>query len=209
MTEDDILLEQYRSKGGLQALQIGSGSANKNGWLNSDVKRHTPETFVLDATQHFPLPDDFFDYVYAEHIIEHIEYHEGCFMLRECRRVLKSGGVVRIVTPSISFLLGLFSTDRSAVQDSYLNWSVKNYVHPSLPPLPAFTFNLFVRAWGHRFIYDRDALRRAFSEAGFSDITECKLGESEHPFLHKLENAARMPEGFLALESMIFEGTKR
>lgn len=80
---------------------------------------------------------------------------------------------------------------------------------PSFPkPLPGFVFNTFVRAWGHEFIYDRETLRLALELSGFINIKECDIMKSGHDFFKNLENIKRMPDGYLALESMILEGTK-
>ena len=46
------------------------------------------------------------------------------------------------------------------------------------------------------------------TKTGFTSITEEKLGESSHADLRGLEHATRMPEGFLALESMIIAAKK-
>jgi hypothetical protein len=75
-------------------------------------------------------------------------------------------------------------------------------------PLPSFVFNNFVRQWGHQFIYDRATLRFVLSDAGFVDIKECRIGQSDHAKLRDLETVERMPEGFLELESMILEGMR-
>ena len=50
----------------------------------------------MDATEPFPLPSQSFDAVHCEHVIEHVAYEAGMTMLRECRRVLRPGGVLRI-----------------------------------------------------------------------------------------------------------------
>jgi hypothetical protein len=48
----------------------------------------------------------------------------------------------------------------------------------------------------------------ALTRAGFVDTTECKVRESRHQMLCGLEDVARLPPGFLELESMELEATK-
>jgi len=141
-------------------------------------------------------------------MIEHVSFEDGCFMLRECYRILKPGGVVRIATPAIEFLINLFSPDRSRVEDAYITWAIQAFTPGAPAFLPAFVMNNFVRAWGHTFIYDRPTLRLALERAGFRDVTERDLNESPSPALRDLENETCMPPGFLRLETIIFEGTK-
>ncbi len=190
------------------SLQIGGSSDVKEGWLNTDLFPPTETVLQLDATKTFPVPDRCFDYVYSQHMIEHISFEDGCFMLRECYRVLKPGGVVRIATPAIEFLINLFSPDRSRIEDAYIAWAIQAFAPDALAILPAFVMNNFVRAWGHTFIYDRPTLRLALERAGFMDVTERDLNESPCPALRDLENEKRMPPGFLRLETLIFEGTR-
>jgi SAM-dependent methyltransferase len=56
----------------------------------------------LDASKTFEIPSESFDFVYSEHMIEHVSFEDGRNMLEECNRILRPFGVIRIVTPSIS-----------------------------------------------------------------------------------------------------------
>jgi predicted SAM-dependent methyltransferase len=192
---------------GMRCIEFGSGGHYLPGWLHTDLDA-TAHVVPLDVTRAFPIDDRTFDYVYSEHMLEHITFEQGRAMIRECFRIMKAGATIRIVTPSIGFLIRLFARDRSELEDKYIEWATEKFV-PSAPlPLPSFVFNNFVRQWGHQFIYDRATLRFVLNEAGFVDIKECRIGHSDHAKLRDLETVVRMPDGFLELESMIFEGTR-
>ena len=75
-------INHYLASHDVRKLQIGSGKNFLDGWLNSDINPGRESVF-LDATKRFPLPDSSFDYVFCEHLIEHLEYREGVRMLRE------------------------------------------------------------------------------------------------------------------------------
>lgn len=206
--ENRKLFHDYVNSTAIRGLHIGCGPNIKTGWLNSDYTRHGPDVFVMDATKEFPLPDNAFDYVYTEHMIEHIEFGAGVEMLRQAGRVLKSGGIIRVVTPDVGFLLNLYSHNRTQLEDRYIRWQVKSSF-PSAPrPLAGFVFNIFVRSWNHKFIYDRETLTLALESAGFTSVVERNIMESDHEFLTDLENVSRMPRDYLKLESMIFEAIK-
>jgi predicted SAM-dependent methyltransferase len=192
---------------GKRCIEFGSGGHFLPGWLHTDLEA-TAHVVQLDVTQAFPIDDQVFDYVYSEHMIEHISFEHGRSMIRECFRIMKAGAIIRIVTPSIGFLIRLLSRDRSELEDRYIEWATQQFVPNAPMPLPSFVFNNFVRAWGHQFIYDRATMRLVLSEAGFVDIKECHIGQSDHAKLRNLETVARMPDGFLELESMIFEGMR-
>ena len=52
------------------------------------------------------------------------------------------------------------------------------------------------------------ALRAALAAAGFTGVAQWGLHQSDDPTLRDLENAGRLPDGFLQLESLILEGVK-
>lgn len=205
------MLEQYLSSHTIKKLQLGCGPNKLAGWLNSDVHHHPPhETFILDVSKPFPFADGTFDYVYSEHMIEHIPYDIGQNMIRESYRVLKPGGKIRITTPSIDFLIGLCIDPENELHKRYLEWAHKE---PGLMPHspyvdPVFVFNNFVRAWGHIFIYNKTSLSHSLTSARFHTVTEHKICESDDPELRDLENYIRMGKDFLQLESMTLEAFK-
>jgi hypothetical protein len=65
-----------------------------------------------------------------------------------------------------------------------------------------------VRDWGHQFIYDEKILRSMLESVGFCDVVRSSLGESDDEEFRGLENEGRMPEGFLALETIVLEATR-
>jgi predicted SAM-dependent methyltransferase len=212
MPESEQVVAQYLRGSGPHKLEIGAGSNGKPGWLATDLDPPDVASVVpiiaMDATKDFPIPSDSFDYVYTEHMIEHISFVSGQDMLSECHRILKPGGVLRVVTPALGFLFRIMASDRSLFEERYRTWSIERFL-PSAPAVTnAFFLNNFMRAWGHTFIYDHETLRLAMKLAGFDNITEYELNESERPELRGLENESRMPKGFLALESMVMEGVK-
>src|SRR5205814_992975 len=76
----------------------------------------------------FPLPDASFDFVFSEHMLEHLSYEEGLACLRECRRVLRPGGRIRIATPSLERLARLYDAEQTDVQRRYVRWAADSFV---------------------------------------------------------------------------------
>jgi hypothetical protein len=105
------------------------------------------------------------------------------------------------------FLTDLLSQERTELQERYVDW-MSRQVEGDVAPNGVVVLNHFVRSWGHRFIYDAGVLSEALSCAGFSAIVRCEVGKSADPAFQGLENEVRMPEGFLALESMVFEAQR-
>jgi predicted SAM-dependent methyltransferase len=129
-------------------------------------------------------------------------------MLRECYRVLREGGVIRVTTPDLAAIMALYRSELSADQQKYLFWFCQTHVPEECPHNPASAINAMFRLWGHQFIYDEETLANAMRTSGFSSVTRRPLGRSEHPELQGLENEDRYPEGFLNLESVALEARK-
>lgn len=205
----DPTLADYLAKPGPHCLEIGAGWNSRPGWLATDLNPPPGHDCIrLDATKSFEIPSESFDFVYSEHMIEHVSFEDGRNMLEECNRILKPAGVIRIVTPSLGFLSRVMSSDRGMLEDRYRSWSVATWVPEAPQVTNAFFLNNFVRNWGHTFIYDRETLELALRLSGFEPVVSCELNESEHPVLRGLANAGKIPPGFLDLESMVLEGTK-
>ncbi len=218
LDRDDQLTRSHLATPGEKKLQIGCGRHFLSGWLNADYHPKTRDVLHLDATQRLPFEDAAFDYVFSEHMIEHFTFPQGQDLLRECFRVLAPGGVVRIATPDLAFLVDLYrpeetpTRERSALQNAFLthflDTEIKDRESNAPQDFDAFLINKFVRAWGHQFIYDEKTLRYAMGAAGFGEMMRCEVMESAHAPLRDLEHLQRKPAGHLALESVVVEATR-
>lgn len=204
---DAKLIQSYLREQPVRKLHVAVGNNILPGWLNSDIYS-TPGVVYMDATKPFPFGEGMFDYVFNEHMIEHIPYQKGMQFLRECHRTLRPGGRLRVVTPDLQFLMDLYRVEKSGLQEEYIRWATDRMSHEVDGYHDTFVINNFVRDWGHTFIYDEKVLRVALERAGFVNIVQCELNQSEDPHLRGLENESRMPQGFLRLESLVMEGTK-
>jgi predicted SAM-dependent methyltransferase len=131
---------------------------------------------------------------------------------------LKPGGVARIATPDLSFLIKLYRADdvsaepRQAIEQEFLEFFLGNEIKDRANNAPVdfdvYLINKFVRAWGHEFIYDEKTLKYVFSDLGFTDIARRNVMESDHAALQNLENIDRKPAGHIALETVVLEARR-
>ena len=191
-------------------LQIGAGGGLLPGWLNTD-RDPGPGVAHLDATRPFPLPDRSFDYVFGEHVIEHLTREQGAAMLAECRRVLKPGGRVRITTPDLERIVSLHGAGDDDVRARYVAWSTDAFVPGADRPRAAFVINQLFRGWGHRFIYDEETLAAALLAVGLSAPVRRAYGESADPALAGIEtHGADQPQRreLFAFEALVIEAER-
>jgi predicted SAM-dependent methyltransferase len=194
----------------VRRLQLGTGANVYDGWLNTDVADYLGENEVvyLDVRKRFPLPDASIDIVFSEHLIEHVDYLDGLQCLRECHRVLRPGGRIRIATPSLRLLARLYDADLTDLQRRYLRWSTDVFVEHADAPLPGFVLNNMFHNFEHRFVYDDETLRHALETAGFVDVTEWPVGESDEPALVGVERHMRRAAEFNDYETLVLEARK-
>jgi predicted SAM-dependent methyltransferase len=209
---DQNIINNYFNNTQIRKLHIGCGNNYLDGWLNSDYLPESMEILFLDATAPFPFNNDEFDYIFSEHMIEHVSYQSGYQMLCECLRVLKPKGKLRISTPDLAFLIDLYKSEKSELQIAFIKHSTDLHdLQKKYAPYyeDTFVINNYFRAWGHQFIYDEKALSYLFNEIGFINIARFSVCESRDEALQNLENVSRKPTGMIGLESLVLEGMKQ
>ena len=152
-------------------LHIGCGAQAIPGWINIDNQGLPGVDQVLDVRQGLPFAE--VTSIYAEHFLEHLALTDALAFLKECRRVLRPEGALRLSTPN-------------------LDWVILTHYHgPDLPPEGAredcVRLNRAFHGWGHQFLWNRATLETAIRGAGFADVTFCRYGESGRTELAGLE----------------------
>ena len=184
-------------------LQIGAGPNRLEGWLDSDV---VSGEIHLALNRRLPIDDSIFSYVFGEHVIEHLSEASGIDLLSELHRVLRPGGVVRLVTPDLGKLVAIYEDRNPGVdRETYVRYI--DEITGRRRERPGQVFNALMRSWGHRYIYDEDDLTAKLRQAGFHDIAVRDPGESPHGTLRGLEHHG--PEWGNRAEAICIEATAR
>jgi|ERR1700723_447866 predicted SAM-dependent methyltransferase len=203
-------IAEYLRTHQVKKLQIGTSNNILDGWLNTDSFLNHPQIVYLNATARFPFDANTFDYIMAEHMIEHIEYDQAQMMLRECLRVLRPGGRVRFSTPDMRVLLALHSREKTDAQRYYTDWVAARLMPEVSECKEVFVINNAFRFWGHLFLYDQETLDLALRSAGFREMRFYKAGDSDDPKLRNLESHGREigAEHINQFETIVVEGCK-
>jgi predicted SAM-dependent methyltransferase len=202
------MVREYLRTHRIRKLQIGAGRVDYPGWLNNDIVPGPGEAYI-DATKRFPIPDGSFQYIFGEHVIEHLSYDEGLLMLRECHRVLASGGKLRLATPNLAKYIQLFQDPKPRDVREYLQKKLETHHWPPSSHPELMILNFEMRSFGHQYIYDPSTLAERLTKAGFRMVTERKPGESDDPQLRDIE--ARHNSSWRLIndyESMILEAVR-
>lgn len=157
-------------------LHFGCGTNYINGWVNVDLDAPLADIHH-DLTCPLPYDDASVNFIFSEHFLEHITREEGLALLRECRRVLKPGGVFRVSTPDLRWLVAQYVSGKLDEWDD-VGW---------VPRGSCQLLNEGMRSWGHQFVYDSSELLLILQEAGFTGIAVKPYRESAHAELAGLE----------------------
>jgi predicted SAM-dependent methyltransferase len=85
----------------MMRANLGCGNHICAGWINIDIRCTGPGVVVHDLSKGIPLPDASCDVVYHSDILEHLTRPDAQLFMRECFRVLKPGGILRVAVPDL------------------------------------------------------------------------------------------------------------
>jgi len=212
--KQESLIRTYIDDNTEKKLHIGCGANLLSGWLNTDFNDQNGKVAFLDAGEEFPLPSESFDYVFSEHLFEHLDVDQQINMLKESLRILKPGGIARIAMPSLEFLFQLYSSSQKTENKNYVEWYVKT--SPYLSSVKekvadesfhyCYIINNFFKAWGHKMIHNFDSLKALALQIGYSGINKTEVGESDFQALKNIEkHGIIIPPSFNKQETMVLE----
>ncbi|HUZ06594.1 MAG TPA: methyltransferase domain-containing protein [Candidatus Paceibacterota bacterium] len=89
-------------------INLGCGGRFHPDWVNADIAPRDPSVLRCDLSQRLPFPDNVFDAVYHSNVLEHIRRDDALPFMRECLRVLKPGGILRVAVPDLERICKLY-----------------------------------------------------------------------------------------------------
>jgi SAM-dependent methyltransferase len=209
---DSRAIDQYLKSHQVRKLQLGAGGNAPDGWLSTDIEPEDKKVVYLDATSRYPFSDGSFQYVFSEHMIEHVSWEAAVRMLRECYRVLAPGGKLRIVTPNLAKHIHLLNDVQDTAATVYIEARLRLENLPLTPIPGAYLLNREFREYGHQFLYDPTTLRKSLELAGFKEIVQHDVTDNTDPVFREVELRVRHPLSDVRLvnnwESMAFEAVR-
>jgi SAM-dependent methyltransferase len=129
----------------------------------------------VDCRKMLPLADNTVDSIMLEEVIEHLDYPEGLQLLRECNRILRDRGTLRISTPDLSWFARLATTaSHTDAEDPnwvvFLNTEGCRLLGGGAAPaglIRIAALNSIFLLHGHRFVYTAESLEELLRCAGF------------------------------------------
>ena len=82
-------------------LNVGCGRKFHLAWTNIDMVAADPAVRAANLIEGIPFETGTFDVVYHSQVLEHIPKDNAPAFLAECLRVLRPGGILRVVVPDL------------------------------------------------------------------------------------------------------------
>ena len=200
-------------------LNLGCGDVAPSGWVNVDYAvgarlRKIPvigalsgrilncdwdKSVVLhDLRRRFPWRDGSVDYIYSSHSLEHLTREGGVHFMREAFRVLRDGGIVRVVVPDLALEVNKYVAGEQDARDFFVSLHT---VDASDRPVTKRIYSL-LSGQGHRCMYDEASLTALMRESGFACAARAPF-DSDIPSIAEVERAPQTDK------ALIVEGRKQ
>ena len=179
-------------------LDLGCGPNTDPDFCNLDYNWRPDIDVCWDVTKRLPFPDRHISGIFTEHMIEHVPFDAALNLLKECRRILRPGGVLRIVVPDGELYLAEYAKHHAG-QKCEIPYAENDQDRFSFVT-PMISVNRIFRSHGHLFMWDFETFNTALHMAGFTNVDRRSFGEGADPRL--LRDAADR-----RIESLYLEAT--
>ena len=144
----------------------------------------------VDAVRSIPHANGSIAVIYTCHMLEHLDRQDARSFLLEVRRVLVSGGIIRIVVPDLRYHIEQY------LQDGDADLFMENLftTSPSNVGLLNKLRYLLVGDRHHKWMYDAHSLCQMLISLGFKNPRVLKAGETTIPNHGSLDLSERSQE---------------
>lgn len=168
-----------------------------NRWLRLFELDWDSSIYIANLSRRLPWADQSVDVVYSSHTLEHLTREAGVRLLQECFRILRPGGIIRVIVPDLA----------NTVEEYNSGYLQANEFIEALGVLVAHSENWLKDRFGrfvsypHKCMYDQPTLVRVLEKTGYR-VRPMRPFESEIHDIRSVELAARTDK------AVIVEGIK-
>lgn len=156
-------------RSGKTILDLGCGPNTHEHAINLDYLWRPGVDICWDVSRGIPLPDKSMRGVFSEHCLEHFSLPNGLALLREAFRVLRPGGIIRIIVPDGGLYLDNYAHRKGGGKTQF-PFEAKELFQGDFVPMLSIN-RIFYQdresIAGHWTMYDADLLSLVLTKAGF------------------------------------------
>ena len=142
-------------KQGFICIHLSCGKRFIPGWIHIDIDKYAHVDYHQSVEKLPMFEDNYADLIYNSHQIAYYDRFQIQAVLKEWRRVLKPGGILRLSTPDFEKVVKVY------------------HKHSNLSLLYGFLYGRYETQNGpifYRMIYDYTSLEATLLEAGFRSV---------------------------------------
>ena len=173
-------------------LHFGCGDNKLRGWINVDRDGSCRPDVIADLRHPVPFQSQSVDILHSEDFVDQLELDRAYQFFTECHRILKRGGIMRVLTPDLHEFARRYVHGDAAL---FSLWKEQVGL-PLRTKTLGEIFNLGMRLGGHTFLYDEETLFYVLRECGF-EPKKVSYRDSEDADLRDLD--LRSPETGVSL----------
>jgi len=127
-----------------------------------------------NACKHIPAETCSVEIIYSSHMLEHLDQDQSLAFLLEAKRVLKSGGIIRLALPNIKNLVHEYNNNQDA--DEFI---LNSFLWVKSPKNLLEKLNFLIFGFKHHlWMYDEISILKLISKVGFLSPIILKAGET-------------------------------
>lgn len=170
-------------------VNLGCGVRFHPAWRNFDIIPQSPSVEIIDLWKPLPFTDSSLDAIYASHVLEHLPRSRVPSLLNECRRVIKPGGILRLVVPDLEGIVRnyLMYLDRVVAGDESAKAGHEWMTLELLDQMVRTESGGFMaRLWNSRPLPARNVVRNRFGKEsmGWIEAADRRFEAEEIPLTH-------------------------
>ena len=148
-------------------INLGCGARNfGKDWVHIDGGDYAHLDKKYKSVELYEFPDDSIDVLYASHLIAYFDQVELSVLLKQWKRKLKKGGVLRLATPDFDIITGLYQQGEVCFCD---------IVGPLYGRMQMSDELIY-----HKTAYDFETLKKLLNENQFSDVNQYDWRKTDH-----------------------------
>jgi SAM-dependent methyltransferase len=211
-------------------VQYGCGLSCPDGWINFDASptlrlQRLPSIgrlFRSDATvfpagvrygdivKGLPVANASVQGIYASHVLEHLSYADFWTALDNTFRLLRPGGIFRLVVPDLEARAQKYIREVELGHAEANAWLMRTTgLGQEHRPrtLKALLGGMFGGS-RHLWMWDQQSLAAALEKTGFDSIRRCRFGDCDDEAFRSVENPDRFYDSNAGIEECAMQATK-
>lgn len=155
-------------------------------------KRFPSNVEYGDITKGLPVCDESCDAVYSSHVLEHLSLHDFRIALRNIHKILKQGGICRMVLPDLGYLVDEYRKSFETSDAPAINFMMNTGLgcENRKRGLAGLLISLYGNSH-HLWMWDYKSLAHEIKAAGFQGIRKAEFGDSSVMKFHEVEDKSR------------------